>query len=72
MEHAASVTQHGSVVEFKGKWYVLYHTSELSNGNSFRRSVCIDELTFDANGKINTVTPTKNGPAPAVAGKGSK
>ncbi|MGA7742723.1 MAG: hypothetical protein WCE40_12870 [Polyangia bacterium] len=35
MEHAASVTQHGSVVQFKGKWYVLYHTSELSNGNSF-------------------------------------
>jgi beta-xylosidase len=64
MEHAASVTQHGSVVQFKGKWYVLYHTSELSNGNAFRRSVCIDELTFDANGRINTVTPTKNGPVP--------
>jgi beta-xylosidase len=64
MEHAASVTQHGSVVQFKGKWYVLYHTSELSNGNAFRRSVCIDELTFDANGRINTVKPTKNGPAP--------
>ena len=72
MEHAASVTQHGSVVQFKDKWYVLYHTSELSNGNSFRRSVCIDELTFDANGRINTVTPTQNGPAPAAAGKGSK
>ena len=72
MEHAASVTQHGSIVQFKGKWYVLYHTSELSNGNSFRRSVCIDELTFDANGRINTVTPTKNGPAPATTGKGSR
>jgi len=72
MEHAASITQHGSVVQFKGKWYVFYHTSELSNGNAFRRSVCIDELTFGANGRINTVTPTKNGPAPAVAGKGSK
>ena len=59
MEHAASVTQHGSVVQFKGKWYVLYHTSELSNGNAFRRSVCIDELTFDTNGRINTVAPTE-------------
>jgi hypothetical protein len=48
------------------------YTSELSSGNSFRRSVCIDELTFDANGRINTVTPTKNGPAPAAAGKGFK
>jgi hypothetical protein len=69
MEHAASVTQHGSVVQFKGKWYVLYHTSELSNGNTFRRSVCIDELTFDANGRIKTVTPSKSGPAPATSAK---
>jgi beta-xylosidase len=72
MEHAASVTQHGSVVLFKGKWYVLYHTSELSNGNAFRRSVCIDELTFDANGRINTVVPTRSGPAPATAGGSSR
>ena len=64
LEHAASITQHGSVVQFKGKWYVLYHTSELSNGNPYRRSVCIDELSFNANGRINTVTPTKSGPAP--------
>jgi acetyl esterase/lipase len=63
MEHVASVTQHGCVVQFKGRWYVLYHTSELSNGNNFRRSVCIDELRFDANGRINTVTATKSGPA---------
>jgi arabinoxylan arabinofuranohydrolase len=65
MEHAASVTQHGSVVEFKGKWYVLYHTSELSNGNAFRRSVCIDELKFDASGRIIAVVPTRGGPAAA-------
>jgi len=64
MEHAASVTQHGSVVQFRGKWYVFYHTSELSNGNSFRRSVCVDELTFDGDGKINIVTPTRAGPPP--------
>jgi beta-xylosidase len=63
MEHAASVTQHGSIVQFKGRWYVLYHTSELSNGNAFRRSVCIDEISFDPNGRINTVTPTKHGPS---------
>jgi hypothetical protein len=72
MEHAASITQHGSVVQFKGKWYVLYHTSELSNGNSFRRSVCIDELTFDANSRINTVTPTKQGPAPVLETTGER
>ena len=67
MEHADSVTQHGSVVEFRGKWYVFYHTSELSNGNAFRRSVCFDELTFASDGTINTVTPSSPAKAPAVA-----
>jgi beta-xylosidase len=68
MNHVACVTHHGSIVPFKGKWYVLYHTSELSNGNTFRRSVCIDELTFDANGRINTVTATQSGPISASTG----
>jgi hypothetical protein len=26
--------------------------------------VCVDELTFAPDGKINTVTPTKTGPVP--------
>ena len=63
MEHAASATQHGCVVQFHNKWYVFYHTTELSNGNNFRRCVCVDELTFDKDGKINTVTPTHAGAA---------
>ena len=52
MEHVACVTHHGSVVEFRGKWYVFYHTSEISNGNTYRRGVCADELTFDAAGRF--------------------
>ena len=63
MEHAAGVTQHGSVIDFHGKWYVFYHNTDLSKGNSFRRSVCCDELTFDKDGKINMVKATKQGPA---------
>jgi arabinoxylan arabinofuranohydrolase len=55
------------VVEFRGKWYVFYHTSELSKGNSFRRSVCVDELTFGGDGKINVVIPTHAGPTPLPA-----
>ena len=64
MEHVPGYTQHGSVVQFHDKWYVFYHTNELSKGNDFRRSVCVDELTFDKDGKINTVSATKHGPAP--------
>jgi len=63
MEHVACVTHHASIVEFHGKWFVFYHTSEISNGNVYRRGVCADELTFDATGKIIPVTATKQGPA---------
>jgi len=69
MEHVPGNTQHGSVAQFHDKWYVAYHTNELSNGNNFRRSVCMDELTFDKDGKINTITATKQGPATAPATK---
>ena len=55
---------HCSVVQFRGKWYVFYHTNKLSNGNSLRGSVCVDELTFEADGKIYIVTPTHAGPPP--------
>lgn len=66
MEHAASVTQHGAVVKFKGKWYVFYHTSELSNGNPYRRSVCFEPLIFASDGRINTVTPSAPLPRPVL------
>jgi hypothetical protein len=46
------------VGKFKGKWYVFYHTAELSGGNGYRRSVCVDELTFDTEGKIIPVAGT--------------
>ena len=47
-----SWTSHGSIVEFKGKWYVFYHNMSLS-GNNYRRSICYDEITFLPDGKIN-------------------
>lgn len=47
-------TAHGSVVEFNGKWYSFYHTADFS-ANGVLRSVCFDELTFAADGRINIV-----------------
>ena len=52
MDVVNSWTSHGSIVEFKGKWYVFYHNMNLSK-NNYRRSICFDEITFDENGKIN-------------------
>jgi arabinoxylan arabinofuranohydrolase len=64
MHRAASVTQHGSVVAFGGRWFLFYHTSDIPGGTTFRRAVCVDELTFDADGRIIPMMATATGPAP--------
>jgi beta-xylosidase len=51
MDPVDSFTSHGSIVEFKGKWYIFYHNMSLSN-NNYRRSICFDEIKFDKEGKI--------------------
>jgi hypothetical protein len=52
-------TSHGSVVQFKGQWYIFYHDATLSEGEGTLRSVCVDELFFNADGTIKPVTQTK-------------
>lgn len=59
MDVVNSWTSHGSIVQFKNKWYVFYHNRELSM-NNYRRSICFDEITFDQEGKINRLILKKN------------
>lgn len=60
-----SFTIHPGVVDFKGKSYLFYHNSTLSlNGYgpaTGRRSVCVDEMTYNPDGTIQTVIQTKEG-----------
>ncbi|WP_282039124.1 family 43 glycosylhydrolase [Saccharicrinis aurantiacus] len=60
MQSVSSGTSHGSIVEYKGQWYVFYHTKDLSK-NNFKRSICVDKLEWDENGKIIPVAPTREG-----------
>ncbi len=48
-------TNHHSIVEFKGKWYLFYHDSVLSGGQTHLRSVKVTELTHNPDGSIVTV-----------------
>lgn len=62
-------TGHNSVVNVPGTddWYIVYHRinkNYLNNDPGVHREVCIDQLTFDANGRIQRVTPTHEGIAP--------
>ncbi len=62
MKSVSSGTSHGSIVKYKGQWYVFYHTKGLS-GNRFKRSICVDKLFFNDKGEIVPVVPTKSGVA---------
>ena len=59
---------HGSVVEFNGQWYVLYHRS--THHSSKLRKACIEPITFNEDGTINEVEMTSQGagkPIPATS-----
>jgi len=53
-----SDTSHGSVVEYKGQWYVFYHSSDIS-GRGNLRSICVDKLYFNEDGTIKMVLQTR-------------
>ncbi|MDD2525677.1 MAG: glycoside hydrolase family 43 protein [Bacteroidales bacterium] len=59
-----SFTNHGGVIDYKGNSYVFYHTGLLPGGGSYGRSACVEQFTYNADGTIPAVTPTKEGPKP--------
>lgn len=55
----AAWNNHGSIVEFNGQWYVLYHRA--SHGSKYLRKICIEPISFDADGTIPEVLMTTQG-----------
>lgn len=49
-------TTHHSIVEFKGKWSVFYHDTELS-GKTHLRNIKVTELRHNADGTIEPINP---------------
>ena len=54
-------TNHHSLVEYKGEWYLFYHHNDYSPGFDKNRSVRIDKVIFNEDGTILPVTPTFRG-----------
>ena len=63
----SSGTNHHSIVEYKGQWYLFYHTSQLALKNipanspdqkyiQWRRSVCAAPLHYNEDGTIQPIT----------------
>jgi len=61
-----SFTNHPGVVDYKGHTYLFYHNGGLPGGGGFTRSVCVDELKFNADGSISPFDMTNEGPAPVA------
>lgn len=59
MEPTGIETNHGSIVLFKGQWYAFYHSGDYS-GNGTLRSVCVDELTINPDGTLETVRQSRD------------
>lgn len=50
-------TNHHSIVEFDGKWYLFYHDSALSGGKTHLRSIKVTALKYRPDGSIVTIDP---------------
>jgi len=72
LDEVNSITNHHSIVQYKGKWYLFYHNANLALKNipdnspyrkyiQWRRSVCIEFLHYNADGSIQKVIQTKEG-----------
>lgn len=54
-------TNHQSILQFKGQWYLFYHDNDLSPKFDKNRSIRIDSLFFNEDGTIPKVVPTYRG-----------
>ena len=54
-------TNHHSLVEYRGEWYLFYHRNHYSPDMDKRRSACIDRVAFNADGTIQEVKQTLRG-----------
>jgi arabinoxylan arabinofuranohydrolase len=50
---------HGSIVEFKGQWYVFYHRA--THNSNMMRKACVEPIFFNEDGTIDEVEMTTQG-----------
>jgi MYXO-CTERM domain-containing protein len=67
MGTGSTFTNHPGVVDYKGHSYLFYHNSALPGGNDYKRSVCVEEFTYGADGSIPKLTMSTKGPSGIAA-----
>lgn len=61
IKEKGAFTNHPGLIDFKAKTYLFYHNGALPGGGGFKRSICVEPITFNADGSIPLITPTKEG-----------
>jgi hypothetical protein len=58
-----SGTNHGSIIQYKGRWLAFHHSAWLSGSQSEVRNLMCDYLTVNPDGSFEPIVPTKEGVA---------
>jgi len=64
LDSGVGATSHHSIVEYptgSNKWYLFYHTAEMSDNKTNQRNICADRLYYNSDGTIRKVVPTRTG-----------
>lgn len=61
-DSGTSYTNHPGLADYMGHSYLFYHNQALPGGHSFRRSVCVDEFSYNDDGTIPKSVMTLEGP----------
>ena len=59
-------TSHPAIIDYKGKSYLFYHSAALPNGSDKRRSVCVEQFSYNEDGSIPEIKITDTGIVKAV------
>lgn len=57
----ASFTNHCGIIDFKGNSYLFYHNGALPGGGGYKRSVCVEQFVYNADGTFPTINMTTQG-----------
>jgi beta-xylosidase len=57
LEPVLGWTNHHSIVEYQGQWYLFYHDTQLSDGQTHLRNIKVAKLTHRDDGTIQTIDP---------------
>src|SRR5690606_26056251 len=54
-------TNHHSIAAYNGQWYIAYHRNARAGGGTYKRSLAMEYLSYEAAGTIRRVTQTSTG-----------